>query len=64
MLRAHSSGVAERSLHLKGQAIDVRLTGVATDNLRRAATAMHRGGVGFYRDSDFVHLDTGRIRTW
>jgi uncharacterized protein YcbK (DUF882 family) len=64
MLRAHSSGVARNSLHLLGQAIDVRLTGARTSNVRRAAIAMRRGGVGYYPESDFVHLDTGRIRTW
>jgi uncharacterized protein YcbK (DUF882 family) len=64
MLRAHSSGVANRSLHLQGQAIDVRLTGASTRNVRRAAIAMRRGGVGYYPESDFVHLDTGRVRTW
>jgi uncharacterized protein YcbK (DUF882 family) len=63
-LRHNSSGVARNSLHLKGQAIDVRLTGAATRNLRRAAIAMRKGGVGYYPGSDFVHLDTGRVRTW
>ena len=64
MLRHHSSGVAQHSLHLRGQAIDVRLSGTDTRNLRRAAVAMARGGVGYYPASDFVHLDTGRVRTW
>lgn len=64
MLRHQSSGVAKNSLHLQGQAIDVRLTGTDTRNLRRAAIAMGQGGVGYYPASDFVHLDTGRFRTW
>lgn len=64
MLASRSSGVADRSLHLQGQAIDVRLTGVATSNLRRAGLALQAGGVGYYPDSDFVHLDTGRVRYW
>jgi uncharacterized protein YcbK (DUF882 family) len=64
MLRGSGHGVAEKSLHLVGRAIDVRLRGVATANLRRAALALRRGGVGFYPDLDFVHLDTGRVRFW
>ncbi len=64
MLRHRSGGVAQKSLHLTGQAIDVRLTGVPTRSLRGAAIAMRRGGVGYYPESDFVHLDTGRVRTW
>jgi uncharacterized protein YcbK (DUF882 family) len=63
-LREHSSGVASGSLHLKGKAIDIRLGDVPLPQLRRAALASRRGGVGFYPGSDFVHVDTGRIRTW
>lgn len=63
-LRRRSSGVAEHSLHLEGRAIDVRLPGVPTARLRELALGMSRGGVGFYRTSDFVHLDNGRIRYW
>ena len=63
-LRRHSSGVAEHSLHLQGRAIDVRLPGVPTSRLRELALAMGRGGVGFYPQSDFVHLDNGRVRYW
>jgi uncharacterized protein YcbK (DUF882 family) len=63
-LRARSGGVAEGSLHLVGRAIDVRLQGVATERLRRAALRLARGGVGFYPEDDFVHLDTGRVRFW
>jgi uncharacterized protein YcbK (DUF882 family) len=63
-LRRHSSGVAEHSLHLQGRAIDVRLPGFPTYRLRELALAMGRGGVGFYAQSDFVHLDNGRVRCW
>jgi uncharacterized protein YcbK (DUF882 family) len=63
-LREKSSGVAEHSLHMDGRAIDVRLAGVATEKLARLALEQSSGGVGFYRVSDFVHLDTGRVRSW
>ncbi|MFZ5557760.1 MAG: YcbK family protein [Pseudomonadota bacterium] len=62
--QAGGGGVARNSLHLQGRAIDVRLSGHDTAQLRRAAVAMGRGGVGYYPRSDFVHLDTGRPRTW
>ncbi|NHA13481.1 DUF882 domain-containing protein [Thioalkalivibrio sp. XN279] len=64
MLRNNSSGVAQRSLHMEGKAIDVRLRGVDTRQLREAALGLQAGGVGYYRDSDFVHVDTGRVRYW
>jgi uncharacterized protein YcbK (DUF882 family) len=64
MLRRTTSGVAVRSLHLEGRAVDVRLAGFDTARLRDAAIALGRGGVGYYPDSDFVHLDTGRVRIW
>jgi uncharacterized protein YcbK (DUF882 family) len=63
-LHANSSGVATRSLHMDGRAIDVRIRGVDLVRLRDAALAMNAGGVGFYQASDFVHLDTGRVRRW
>ncbi len=63
-LRQHSSGVAEHSLHMQGQAIDIRMDGVSTRRLHELARQMSRGGVGFYPASDFVHLDCGRIRFW
>lgn len=63
-LRHHGSGVARDSLHTHGQAIDVRLDGVALPDLRRAALGLRAGGVGYYANSDFVHLDTGRVRAW
>ena len=64
MLRRASTGVAKRSLHTQGRAIDVRLTDIDTARLRDAALALELGGVGYYRKSDFVHLDTGRVRSW
>ena len=64
MLRARSSGVAKRSQHVLGKAIDVRLTDVPTIELRRIALELARGGVGYYEKSNFVHLDTGRVRAW
>lgn len=63
-LHEHSSGVAKHSLHMDGRAIDVRLQGYGTAKLRDVALALSRGGVGYYAKSDFVHLDTGRVRTW
>ena len=62
--RSASTGVAKNSQHLLGKAIDVRLEGVPTTRLRDTALAMKRGGVGFYEASDFVHMDTGRPRSW
>jgi uncharacterized protein YcbK (DUF882 family) len=64
MLRTNSSGVAEKSMHLEGQAIDVRLRDVDLDRLRAVALRLERGGVGFYPGSNFVHVDTGRVRRW
>ena len=64
MLHERSAGVASHSLHMEGRAIDVRLTHVDCADLADKALQMQRGGVGYYRQSDFVHLDTGRVRTW
>lgn len=64
MLRARGGGVAKKSQHLHGRAIDVRLTDVDTATLRDVALSLAAGGVGYYRDSDFVHIDTGRVRRW
>lgn len=64
MLNSRSNGVAKRSLHMEGRAIDVRLAGYRTDRLRDVALSLKSGGVGYYRKSDFVHVDTGRVRTW
>ena len=56
-------GVAKHSLHMEGRAIDVRLPGVSLADLRDAAVSLKAGGVGYY-PSQFVHLDTGRVRRW
>ncbi len=64
MLRARSGGVARNSQHVLGKAIDLRLRGVETKRLRDAAIELQRGGVGYYEGSDFVHIDTGRVRRW
>lgn len=63
-LRKVSTGVATRSLHMEGRAIDVRLPGCRTSQLRDLALELRAGGVGYYARSDFVHLDTGRVRCW
>lgn len=57
-------GVARRSLHMDGKAIDIRLPGVPLASLRDAALALQAGGVGYYPKEQFVHLDTGRVRSW
>jgi len=64
MLRGKSNGVARKSQHLLGRAIDVRLTDLDTAELRDVALSLQRGGVGYYSKSDFVHVDTGRVRQW
>lgn len=63
-LRSRSSGVAKSSLHMVGQAIDIRCPGRDLHVLRKAARALKAGGVGYYAKSDFVHVDTGRVRYW
>jgi uncharacterized protein YcbK (DUF882 family) len=64
MLRSRSNGVAEHSQHTIGKAIDVRLEGVDLSRLREAALSVGAGGVGYYPVSNFVHVDTGRVRQW
>jgi len=64
MLRGASGGVASHSLHMDGRAVDVRIADLPTPTLRSAAIALRSGGVGYYAASDFVHLDTGRVRAW
>lgn len=59
-----ATGVATRSLHMVGKAIDIRLPGVKLNNLRAAARSLELGGVGYYPSSNFVHVDTGRVRFW
>jgi len=63
-LRAHTSGVAKNSLHIQAEAIDLRMPGIDTLTLRKAALALRRGGVGYYPHSDFIHVDVGRFRQW
>lgn len=64
MLRQRTGSVAKNSQHLLGKAIDVRLTEIDLRELHAAAIAIQRGGVGYYAKSDFVHIDTGRVRRW
>jgi len=63
-LRRTTPGVASHSLHMQGEAIDIRMPGVATSQLRDVALSLHRGGVGYYPESRFVHVDVGRVRRW
>lgn len=62
--RSAHTGVARHSLHMQAEAIDIRLPGIPTAVVRDAALRLHRGGVGYYRSSDFVHVDVGRVRQW
>lgn len=63
-LRERGDGVAQHSLHIQGRAIDLRIPRVNCADLATRALALQRGGVGYYRASDFVHLDTGPARSW
>jgi uncharacterized protein YcbK (DUF882 family) len=63
-MHEHSSGVAKHSLHMEGKAIDVRIPGQDLAKLHKVAMAAQGGGVGYYPDSQFVHMDVGRIRYW
>jgi uncharacterized protein YcbK (DUF882 family) len=67
MLRARGgahTGVASKSLHMVGKAIDIRVPGVPLERLHRAAVSVKGGGVGFYPEPNFVHVDVGRVRYW
>lgn len=64
MLREHTPGVARKSMHVEGKAVDIRVPGVDLAYVRRAAVGLHRGGVGYYPQSDFIHVDSGRVRQW
>ncbi len=64
MLSKRSSGVASKSLHMYGKAIDIRMPGVNTRRVYKTAVNLKAGGVGFYPASDFVHVDVGRVRYW
>lgn len=61
---SRGGGVAKRSLHMEGKAIDIRLPGVPLAELRDAAISLNAGGVGYYPSEQFVHIDTGRVRRW
>lgn len=63
-MHAHSAGVASKSLHMQGKAMDIRVMGRALTSVHATALAMGLGGVGYYPSSDFVHVDTGRVRHW
>jgi uncharacterized protein YcbK (DUF882 family) len=63
-LHSKSRGVASQSLHLYGKAIDIRVPGIRTGELKTLALALAAGGVGYYPGSDFVHVDIGRVRSW
>ena len=64
MLRRRSSGVARNSLHIKGQAVDLRLKSRSVTQMARAALSCRAGGVGKYRNANFVHMDCGDVRSW
>ena len=64
MLRARSRGVAKNSLHMRGQAADLRLNSRSVHQMARAAIACRGGGVGLYSGSNFVHMDCGVVRSW
>lgn len=64
ILASYSDGVATHSLHTQGKAVDLRLPGHSTRMVGKAALSLKGGGVGIYPESDFVHMDTGRVRSW
>jgi uncharacterized protein YcbK (DUF882 family) len=64
MLHENTTGVAKHSLHMEGKAIDIRLPGQDLAKLHKVVMAAHGGGVGYYPESDFVHMDVGRVRYW
>jgi len=63
-LNKQSRGVAKNSYHMQGKAIDLRLPGVPLKAVRKAALELRMGGVGYYAKSDFVHIDSGKVRSW
>lgn len=64
LLRKIDKGVASKSLHIKGKAIDIRLPDIELSALRKVTIGLRRGGVGYYPKSDFIHVDVGRLRYW
>lgn len=63
-LRKKSNGVAKKSYHMKGMAIDLRIGGIDLKKLHKAAKSLKGGGVGYYPKSQFLHIDTGPVRSW
>ena len=63
-LRNQGRGVAKRSLHMQGRAIDIAMSGVSAADLHQTAVSLKAGGVGLYSKSGFIHVDTGRVRYW
>lgn len=63
-LRSKSKGVAKNSLHMKGMAVDLAIPGVGLDRIRQTALALAAGGVGYYPQTGFVHIDSGHFRSW
>jgi uncharacterized protein YcbK (DUF882 family) len=63
-LSSNSKGVAKNSYHMQGKAVDLRLPGVPLKAVRKAALDLRMGGVGYYPKSGFVHIDSGRVRSW
>jgi uncharacterized protein YcbK (DUF882 family) len=59
-----AKGAAENSLHIQSKAVDIRVAGVSTERLRNAAVSLHMGGVGYYPEARFVHVDVGPVRQW
>ena len=64
VLHERSNGVATRSLHMQGEAMDIRIPGIELAHVREAALNLQRGGVGYYPGANFVHVDVGRVRYW
>ena len=63
-LKREHHGVASNSFHIRGQAVDIQLSGVPLIKVKQAAESLSNGGVGYYPRSNFVHVDTGPVRTW
>lgn len=64
MMRREGRGVAKNSLHMQGMAADIEIDGVPASQIRDYAYSLKRGGTGFYGNNSFIHVDTGRVRTW
>jgi uncharacterized protein YcbK (DUF882 family) len=64
LLAREGHHVARHSLHMLGKAIDIRIPDVDLFSIRETALELELGGVGYYPESDFVHLDSGRVRFW